>query len=208
MVHKKRGAFDLNRCTMRQLMQLSGISHKSARKLVRFQARQQKKAKRMDAERQAHLKRRHDLMAELNEEAPSKLRRAQASPDPKKKSPSKRSDSVREVLSESVESSPTPHQKTSELPETLKSDFQRPDVNQNADLKGQCFRRSSVFQDDRFICSVCGAKERCWLACNQLFVVLGPRERKEECTKRRQKEKDENRHRENRNDSNRQCVLL
>lgn len=74
MVHKKRGAFDLNSCTMRQLVQLSGISQGSARKLVRFRKRQWKKAKRMDAERQTHLKRRHDLMAELREELPLKCR--------------------------------------------------------------------------------------------------------------------------------------
>lgn len=79
MVRKKRGAFDLNHCTMRQLVQLSGISQGSASKLVRFRRRQWRKAKCMDAARQAQLKRRHDLMAELRQEVPSRYRKARAS---------------------------------------------------------------------------------------------------------------------------------
>lgn len=65
---RKSGAFDLNRCTVRQLVQLSGIPLDNARKLVRFRGRQQRRARRMEEERRARLERRHNLRAELQEE--------------------------------------------------------------------------------------------------------------------------------------------
>lgn len=61
---RKSGAFDLNRCTTRQLAQLSGISLDNARKLVRFRERQRCRARRMEEQQQAMLQRRRVIREE------------------------------------------------------------------------------------------------------------------------------------------------
>ncbi|XP_062389342.1 uncharacterized protein LOC134077713 [Sardina pilchardus] len=235
MVHKKRGAFDLNRCTMRQLVQLSGISQGSARRLVRFRGRQIRKAKHMNAERQAHLKRRQDLMAELCEEVPPRRRMARASnnANSSKNPPPVQTDKGQQINSKeeqrqvmmqmktstkSASNEQTSHPMTELLSESVKTspamkhspDETEPYMSdyQKPSLKCQCFRKASVSKDDRPYCRVCGAAEMCWVTCRQQKLLKSHVCKAESRMRRREKDKKAPMDKESRKSSQGQCVLL